>query len=483
MIRSGHRTETQRSGRTTRTNLPRIIEEGVVQMLFLVRNRACLLVVVLGQLVAMTNSSRAQGRPASPVVTAAVVEQEVRAAQTFVGSVMPEKHAIIGSAVDGRVVELRVEEGDRISAKGTLAVLLTRTITMELKNALGEWSLRQSELEELENGSREEEKQQAKALRDAAQASYTYAKKRFDRIQQLVERGNVVSQEQFDEAQSSLTTALEMVNDREAAWQLAVKGPREERIAQARARVDMQETVVEKLDDQVTKHTIISRFAGYVSAEHTEIGQWVKRGDPVAEVVALDYVDVVVNVLESHVPHIRIGDDVRVEVPAIPGDRLPAGGFIGKVAAIVPQGDLRSRTFPVKVRVKNDLEGEQPLLKAGMLARAAMATGSPHKATLVPKDAIVLGGARPMVYVTGTTKIGEKTTVSPVPVQLGGAFGRLVEISGELKAGQAVVVLGNERLRPMQEVIITRQLTAEEASGLQPDAEAEPVDADDAPAS
>ena len=66
---------------------------------------------------------------------------------------------------------------------------------------------------------------------------------------------------------------------------LAVAGPRKEQIAQAHAQVAIQDATVERLKDQLTKHTIISRFDGYVTAEHTEVGQWVKQGDPVADVV------------------------------------------------------------------------------------------------------------------------------------------------------------------------------------------------------
>ena len=112
----------------------------------------------------------------------------------------------------------------------------------------------------------------------------------------------------------------------------------------------MQDAIVRRLRDQIKKHTIISRFAGYVTAEHTEVGQWVTRGDPVAEVVALDEVEIVAKVVESQIPFVHVGDSVRVEVPSLP-DQL----FTGTVSAVVPQADTRSRTFPVKVTVQNEI--------------------------------------------------------------------------------------------------------------------------------
>ena len=76
----------------------------------------------------------AQGGPAV-VVVVPVVQREVTAVHAFVGTVEPLKRATIGSAVDGRVVEFDVEEGDRIRSGQALAKLLTATIELELKAA------------------------------------------------------------------------------------------------------------------------------------------------------------------------------------------------------------------------------------------------------------------------------------------------------------------------------------------------------------
>ena len=96
-------------------------------------------------------------------------------------------------------------------------------------------------------------------------------------------------------------------------------------------------------------------------------------------------------------------------------------------------------------------------LKSGMLARAALPVGERVMATLVPKDAIVLGGPQPMVViVNGAANIGETGTPAPVPVQLGVAYRDWIQVTGSVKAGQLVVVQGNERIRPGQQVTISR---------------------------
>jgi RND family efflux transporter MFP subunit len=216
--------------------------------------------------------------------------------------------------------------------------------------------------------------------------------------------------------------------------------------------VAVQQAETERLKDMLAKHTIISRFAGYVTAEHTEVGQWVRQGDPVADVAALDEVEVVAQVVEQYVPHIRVGMTVSVEIPA-----LPQQLFSGVVSAIVPQADVQARTFPVKVRVKNQLVEDEPLIKSGMYARVMLPTGDKQKATLVSKDALVLGGPQPVVYVVDAAGPEAKQgKVHPVPVQLGVAQGSMIQVRGGVQPGQLIVVQGNERLRPGQDVQIQR---------------------------
>ncbi len=107
-----------------------------------------------------------------------------------------------------------------------------------------------------------------------------------------------------------------------------------------------------------------------------------------AEVAALDEVEIIAQVVEQYVPHVRVGMEVNVEIPAVGGDPLT-----GVVSAVVPQADVQARTFPVKVRVKNQLTEDGPLVKSGMYARVMLPTGDKQLAMLVPKDALVLGGA------------------------------------------------------------------------------------------
>jgi Cu(I)/Ag(I) efflux system membrane fusion protein/cobalt-zinc-cadmium efflux system membrane fusion protein len=158
----------------------------------------------------------------------------------------------------------------------------------------------------------------------------------------------------------------------------------------------------------------------------------------VAEIVALDEVDVVVDVVEDFVGRLREGMPARVTIEAVP-DRI----FSGTIHRIVPSADRRGRTFPVKIRLPNPREGDAIVLKSGMFASATLAVDEPRPGLLVPKDAIVLGGMVPvMVWVVDA----ESSTAKMIPVQLGIAVDDKVQVLGPLQPGMQVITVGNERI-------------------------------------
>jgi RND family efflux transporter MFP subunit len=140
--------------------------------------------------------------------------------------------------------------------------------------------------------------------------------------------------------------------------------------------------------------------------------------------------------------------EAKVRVPSLPGQE-----FVGAVAKIVPQADTRSRSFPVKVRVENPMPEGLPILKSGLFAEVRLPVGDPKRVVLVSKDAIVLGGPSPAVYVFEPGAESETAgTVRQVPVAIGLSTGGMVEVTGQIVPGEKVIVRGNERLAPGQQV-------------------------------
>ncbi|MHC4959998.1 MAG: efflux RND transporter periplasmic adaptor subunit [Planctomycetota bacterium] len=387
----------------------------------------------------------AQGMPPATVEVADVVMREVSAGRSFVGSIEPARTTTVGGETDGLVVEFAAREGQRVEKGAVLAQLRTRSLEDRVAAAKAEFALRKHALAELKNGVREEDKDIARARVAQAEAAVEYRKWKVENAKRLLAT-KTVSEDEKKDADLALRTADAMLAERQAQLALAIAGPRKERIQQAESKLRVQEAIVRALEDELDRRTIRAPFAGYVTKEHTQVGGWLKRGDPVVTLVELDEVDIVVPVLEDFIGGAKVGLPVEITVDALPGEALK-----GKITAIVPRADPRSRTFPVKIRIKNRSNGGTVQLKAGMFARVKAAVGSNVKAPLVPKDAVVLGGPMgPMVYVVDL----KTSTAQPIPVKLGVAMDDMVVVAGPLQPGMKVVVRGNERLMPGAKVVV-----------------------------
>ncbi|MEX2185381.1 MAG: efflux RND transporter periplasmic adaptor subunit [Pirellulales bacterium] len=419
---------------------------------------AALVAATIGAIGSISASpAAAQGpgeQPPAIVSITQVKRQSIKIEKTFVGTVQAARKAIIGSAVDGRVEDFPLNEGDAVKAKQAVAQLLTKTIEAEIATAEAQWDIRKHELTELKNGTRKEELEAAIARSDAALAIAENAINRRKRVEELARRGQATPGE-IDEAVATADQLLKLHVAAKATRALAEAGPRQEQIDQATARAKAAEYDVERLRDMMAKYTIRAPFDGYISAEHTEVGEWVNKGAPIVEVVELKEVEIEAMVLETYIGGMRLGVEAKVEVGAYPGR-----AFTGEIKRIVPQADVKSRSFPVKIRVVNEESDGQPMLKAGMFARLTLPVESSPDAVVVPKDAIVLGGEKPMVYVVavasaaGREMVGQMGDATPVPVELGLATGSSYEVRGDIKPGQWVVVKGNERIRPGQKAMI-----------------------------
>jgi RND family efflux transporter MFP subunit len=349
---------------------------------------------------------------------------------------------VVGSAVEGRMVEMRVNDGDWVTKEAPLAQLLTTTIELELAAARAELELRKRELAELEI-SLPLEKAQAEAALARAEAQYRYAQSRQDRAALLVKKDRTMSEEDYEEIRSLRDAAYQSLLESKAKLDLFVNGAWEQKKLQAQAKVAVQEAVVGRLEDQLKKYTIKAPFDGYVTAEHTEVGAWIKQGDPVAEVVSIDPAEVTVSVPEEYIAALAPGMSASIRL-----DAMPDRSFEASITRIVPQADVRSRSFPVKIALDNPREATGHAIKAGMLARVTLSVGPPKPALLVPKDAVILGGPSPQVYVVADDPRTKQPAAVPVSVELGVSEGGNIQVVGNLQAGQQVVVQGNERLIP-----------------------------------
>jgi RND family efflux transporter MFP subunit len=331
-------------------------------------------------------SSHAQAPPPAPVVVSEVKQQTLQKPVTLVGAVEPLKRSTIASEIAGLVEDFPVEEGNVVKKGDLLAKLRTKSLEIDLR--------------------------EARAQKAEAEARYRLAKKNLERFQELYKKG---------------VASLQQLQDTEAEKDAML------------ARVSQLEAQIDSHAYDLARSKIVAPFDGYVTAEHTEVGQWIEVGGPVVELIDIIRAEVDVDVPERYISQIRLGD-----IAVINFDALPKLSIEGEITSIVPQADRESRTFPIKIVVDNN----DGLIKSGMVARVSFLIGEPSLVKLVPKDAIVEQNRSNFVYV-----VNDGAAV-PVQVNTGIAYKDLIQITGPVETGQLVVTRGNERLRPNQPVKI-----------------------------
>jgi membrane fusion protein (multidrug efflux system) len=193
-----------------------------------------------------------------------------------------------------------------------------------------------------------------------------------------------------------------------------------------------------ELDLSIRQSVIKAPFGGGVNAKLTEVGQWVRLGDPLVEIIATDELEINVDVPEVHFSKIRLNQTAEIRFEALPGVKLH-----GTVHALSSSADPEDRTFPVKVSVA----ARNGQVRPGMVAEVTFAPSRPRDVLIAPKDALVERDTGWTVFVSGAGG-----TVKQTPVRLGESVDAWTEVSGEVSAGDQVVILGNERLRDGQSV-------------------------------
>ena len=195
---------------------------------------------------------------------------------------------------------------------------------------------------------------------------------------------------------------------------------------------------VERLEIELEKKIIRAPFTGIVIKRNVDRGEWISEGDTVAVIGKDDTIDIVTEVPERFIQYVKNGMPVSVTASG--------SNFVGTVIAIVPKGDVATRTFPVKIRTPN-----VHALIEGMSARVTLPTGKITPALIIPRDAVISKFGQNVVYAVVDAKS------NMIPVQIVGYDGLSAGVESQgLAEGMLVVVEGNERLRNGQAVVFQK---------------------------
>jgi HlyD family secretion protein len=286
----------------------------------------------------------------------------------------------VAPEVGGRLLELRVNEGDRVNVGDLIARIDTRDTELQIQRLRAERAGADAQLRLLQAGSRAEDVRQAQAQVDAAAADVTAieaelrsAELDLKRFEALLEK-NAGSRKQRDDAQARVDVARERQRAASERVQAAREtlarlnaGARREELDAARARVAVVDAQVATLEKNVADADVAAPVAGIVTQKLADAGEVVAPGAPLAVVTDLDRAWANIFVPEPMVPRIALGQEATI--------RTDAGGMPiqGKVTYISPRAEFTPRNVQTAeersklvYRIKVTVDNREGVLKQGM---------------------------------------------------------------------------------------------------------------------
>jgi membrane fusion protein (multidrug efflux system) len=331
----------------------------------------------------------------SPLVVVKTAQTEAVITQVpLTGTITSARVSRLSTEVSGQVEAVNVEVGDRVET-GAALIELDREIEQLVVVAL-QASIRQ------------------------ASAELADAKRRYQDARRLREQKNISENElRLREAEVEVDGAM---------------------LKQKQAELQRQQARVER-------HTLRAPFSGLISERLTEAGEWIEPGRPVLTLVAIDELRIEFRVPQEFYSGINPQSTLSVTL-----DALPELEFDGTIDAVVPVSDPSSRTFLIHVKV----DSGDARLTPGMSVHGKLNLTTGRQGVVISRDAILrYPDGRVTVWVINPGS--EPPTVSEKRVTTGHSFDGLITIREGVRAGDVIVVRGNEFLQEGQQVLIQRR--------------------------
>lgn len=243
------------------------------------------------------------------------------------------------------------------------------------------------------------------------EANLDYLDRQLQRLQQLADANNA-ARDRLDES-------------------LAQRNMAEQDLVQARVSRDQTRYQIERAQ-------VRAPFPGQIVQRLAQAGEFVSQGGAIARLVDTRNIEVRAQAPMTVAPFLF--DDMPVTV------HDQSQYMESRIRSVIPVGDERSRMIEIRVSLT---EAAWPI---GSAVRVELPRGEPVEVVAVPRDALIL--RQDSVYLF---RVGADNVVEQVPVQTGVGHGELIEVRGDIRQGDRVVIRGGERLRSGQTVTVAQE--------------------------
>ena len=271
----------------------------------------------------------------------------------------------VSSKVPGRILELRVKEGDYVKVGDTLAILDAPEVRAKMEQARSAENAAAAIELKAKNGAREEQIRGAFSVLQQAKAGYEIAEKSYQRIQRLFDEG-VISAQKRDEVYAQYKAMEATMKAAQSQYDMAVNGARMEDKMAAAAQVGRAKGAVQEVNSYINETVQIAQMEGEVSDVYPKVGELVGTGSPIMSIAVMDDMWGTFNIREDQLDGMQVGSEFTAFVPAFNKDvkmkvyYLKDQGSYAVWKATKANGQYDLKTFEVKARPVEKLEGLRP---------------------------------------------------------------------------------------------------------------------------
>jgi len=279
----------------------------------------------------------------------------------------------LASKVPGRVSELTVREGDRVTKGQVLARLESHEIEAKLTQVNAAIGAADARLALARKGARDEEKRAVGKQLDAARHQVDLTRKMYDRVASLVEK-QAVPRSKFDEVLFKYEVSRDQLAMAEARYQMVQNGARDEEIQALEALVAQARGTLDEIEAYRSETEQRAPLDAEVSKIIVNVGELAATGYPILTLVDLSTLWASFAVREDLLTAVHVGDMLELEVPALGRtvpmrvDRLAVLGDFATWKATSDKDRFDLKSFEVKVRPEGPVEGLRP----GMTVRLVL---------------------------------------------------------------------------------------------------------------
>jgi RND family efflux transporter MFP subunit len=308
---------------------------------------------------------------------------------TAPGALAADEQATLSFKVAGRVSEIKIDLGSRVTKGQVIARLETTEFKVRLQQAEAALQQARVRLGLPPQGDDDSIDAENTSLARQARAILEEAKSNRERTTQLVSQG-IQSKAELDRVESAFKVA-------DSRYQDAIEEVRNRQAVLLQRRSELAIA-----QQQLVEATLYAPFDGAVRERTASLGEYLNAGAPLATIVRLHPLRLRVEVPEREAQGIRIGQPARIIVE---GDDRSANS--GHVARLSPAFQEQSRTLIIEAEVDN----QQGRLRPGSFAKAEIHTTATSDVVMVPAAAVVTFAGIQKVFLAKDGKALEKTVV------------------------------------------------------------------------